>query len=240
MKKFFLIGITALALASCGGKKTDDGARGREYGRMLGDSIAITQQEIDSCGSQIKILNENTATWLRDFTTVSNPREVGSYMIYTPFKDRYPLRSTGLVARINDTGKFELVAALSRGTFNQIEVRTGDMAIASEVVPNDQALNYRTDALTTVSFTGAKADSIGQLIADNALNDVKVVFLENRIVVSWNMPADYRKMIMATWMLSSVSSEANRLERRVQMLHEKINILRTHKDKGNEQGNQGI
>ena len=38
-------------------------------------------------------------------------------------------------------------------------------------------------------------------------------------------------MIMATWQLYSDQREANRLEHRAQMLHEKVNLLRTHRDR---------
>lgn len=231
MKKGLILGILAIMVAGCGGKKIDNKEREEEYSRILGDSISIITQEIDSCDSQIKTLNESTGVWVRDFTTVTNPREVGSYMIYTSFKNRYPLTGTGLVARVNDTGGFELIAALSRGTFDRIVVEANGESISSDVVPHDQALNYRTDALNTVSFTGEKADEIGKLIADNRLNSVKVNFFGKKLMSTWNMPDDYKQMVMATWMLYSSGKEANRLERRVQMLHQKINILRAHRDR---------
>lgn len=236
MKKGKLI-IAAAAVAispllgACVGR-TNDGEKARaDYDRSLSDSIAVVEQEIDSCNTQIGLLRDQVNGWVRDFTTVSNPREAGSYMILTSFKDRYPLSSTGLVARINDNNQFELVAALSGKAFDRIEVQGPTATATSDVVPNDQALNYRTAALTTVMFTGNAADSIGALVADNQLNPITVTFMGNSPVQSWKLPESNAKMISYTYLLYKSNKELNRLERRVPMLHEKINLLRIHKDR---------
>jgi hypothetical protein len=230
MKKLILIAITAILLVSCGGKKRDNGAAKEGYSTMLSDSIASAQNEIDSCESAIERLNELTSKSLESFTTVANPREVGSYMIYTPFKSKYPLTGTGIIARINDTGQYELIASLSKGNFDQIEVIVGNRSLRSKIVPNDQALNYRTASLTTVSFTGAETDSIGKAIATGGGDEIIIKYLNNRSVGTWKVPAEYREMLTKTWELYESSSGANRLERRAMMLHEKIKILRQHRD----------
>lgn len=220
-----------ILLGACGGKN-DKGEKARaDYGLALQDSIEVMQQQIDSCNSNIARLNDETGAMLHDFTTVGNPREVGTYIIFSTFKDKYPLRSTGVVARVNDNGQFELVAALSGKRFDQIRVLAPDMALESEVVPNDQALNFRNQNLTTVLFTGSRADSIGALIADNALNGLKVDYLQGGTVSTWTMPVENADMITATYRLYSNMKERARLERRVPMLHEKINLLRAHKDR---------
>lgn len=221
----------AFLLLSCA-SKTNDGEKARaDYDRALSDSIEIVRQEIDSCNSQITVLRDQVNGWLPDFTTVSNPREAGSYMILTSFKDRYPLTATGLVARINDNSQLELVAALSGKPFDRIAVQGSSDTASSSIVPNDQALNYRTPSLTTVLFTGEEADAVCELIADNELNPLTVTYLQNeRPVQSWRLPADNARMISYTYMLYKNNRELHRLERRVPMLHEKINLLRVHKD----------
>lgn len=234
--KGFIVRISGIALlvaaAGCVSRNNSEGEKARaDYASSLGDSIAAIEQQIDSCNSTIGVLRDKVAGWLPDFTTVSNPREAGSYVILTSYKNRYPLASTGLLARINDSGQFELVAALSGKAFESITVNGPSVTASSAVVPHDQALNYRTAALTTVSFTGAQADSIGQLIADNELNPLTVTYMQGRPVQSWRIPESDAKMISYTYMLYSSQRELNRLERRVPMLHEKINLLRAHKEK---------
>lgn len=124
------------------------------------------------------------------------------------------------------------MAALRNGVFDQLRVSSGQSELETAVVPNDQALNYRTQGLTTVLFTGGAADSVAQLIANNALNPVKVVYLDGR-KVRMNIPLSEssKKMVMSTWMLYSNQQEAMRLQRRAAMLHEKINLLRAHRDR---------
>lgn len=231
MKILKYSGILLLAMfGGCVSKNNNDAAR-QDYDRSLSDSIAAIQQEIDSCDSRIGSLRDRVGEWLGDFSTVSNPREAGSYIILSSFRSRYPLSSTGLVARLNDSGQFELIAALSGSAFNQISVQGPSVSATSAVVPQDQALNYHTSTLTTVSFTGAAADSIGQLVSDNQLNPLTVVYMQSGPVKGWRIPEANAKMIAYTYQLYSSQKELNRLERRVPMLHEKINLLRLHKDK---------
>lgn len=217
-------------LCSCGGKKDDGAARREAYTKALDDSIAAINAEIDSCANGVLELHDRTGQWLRDFTTVENPREVGSYMIYTSFRNRYPLTGTGLVARVTDMGEFQLIAALRNGVFDRIEVSSGETSLSSGTVPHDQALNYRTAGLTTVTFSGEKADSIGSFICDNEMQNIKVSYCGNGVSGTWIMPEDYKKMVMATWMLYSSSRGARNLERREALLHQKLNLLRTHRD----------
>lgn len=236
MKTLFWTGMAAVALLTGGCvARNDDGGKARaDYGRSLGDSIAALQSQIDSCNSQMDTLRDRIGGWLPDFTTVANPREAGSYIILTSCKDRYPLNGTGLVARINDSGQFELVAALSGGVFDQISVTGAAGSASSAVVPNDQALNYRTASMTTVSFTGAQADSIGSLIAGNEHEPLTVTYIQGKPVRSWRLDGDNAAMISYTYMLYSSQRDLNRLERRVPMLHEKINLLRAHRDRQTE------
>lgn len=234
MKKIMILAAAALMLLpACVSRSDEKSEKAKaDYGRALSDSIAIIEQQIDSCKNEIKIHQDNADVWIRDFTTVGNPREVGTYIIYTPFVKLYPLTSTGLVARINDSEQFELVAALSGGVFDQISVVSGEDAAMSAVVPHDQALNYRNSGLNTVSFTGDEADAIGKLIFDNELNPITVQYLQGgKVASSWKVPLDYVKMLSYTYALYNSTREANRLNMRVSMLHEKVNLLRAHQDR---------
>lgn len=227
MKKYFALSIALLALASCSPKKVGS-ERADDYAASLNDSIAAINAEIDSCENNLQILHDRVAEWLRDFTAVSNPREAGTYWIFTKFRDRYPLKGNGVITRINDNGQLELIAALKGAPFDKIAVRTGETTIMSDTVPNDQALNYRVDGFSTVLFTGPRAVEIAKTIADNQLNHVAINYYGSNLILSWTVPQDVKEMIMSTYMLYSSQQDAARLEKRIPMLHEKINLIRTH------------
>lgn len=235
MKKVTIMALTAgMIIAGGCAKKNDSGKIAAErHQQILQDSIKAITTEIDSCDMVAGTLSDQVNNLLRDFTAVNNNREVEGYTIFNGWKKRYPLKATGVVARINAGEQLELVAALSGGVFDQISVTADEQTANTAVVPNDQALNYRREGLTTVMFTGKEADDVAKLIADNELNPIKVNFLNGgKVTGSWQMPGDYAKMIAMTSMLYSAHKEQNALERRSVMLSEKVKILRTHLSNG--------
>ncbi|MDE6339176.1 MAG: hypothetical protein K2K97_05245, partial [Muribaculaceae bacterium] len=181
MKKSLYSLVLPLAiLCSCSGNGAKDRERAQnEYRQALTDSIDVARRGIDSCENQLKITSDQVNTWMRDFTVVNNPREVESYYIFQGWQNRYPLQSTGLVARISNGETLELIAALKGSTFNSITVEAEQKSASSAVVPHDQALNYRRDGLNTIMFSGPEAGAVAELIGDNELNNVTVIFLEN-------------------------------------------------------------
>lgn len=238
MKKTFLLPIMTLALlagtvAGCGGsdnKKKAAEAK-EQWNLSLEDSIRNIQTEIDSSQNNLDILHDNVGVWLRDFTHIDNSREVEGYTIFNGWQKRYPLTSTGIVARISESEGLEIIAALKGGNFTSIKVVGPETSVTSDVVPHDQALNYRANGLNTVLFTGPKADSIARLIADNELNNLTLFFLSSGEEGKWAIPEANKRMISATWQLYSTQKEAERLERRIPLLNEKIRILRATIDK---------
>lgn len=228
----YLGGACLLGLMASCGARTETGKEAQEtYGHSLNDSIRAVEADIDSCREQITLLNDQIGAWMRDFTNVANPREAGGYLIKTDWKNRYPLTSTGIVARLNDNGQFELIAALKGGNFDCISVAGPTESASSDIVPNDQALNYRAAGLTTVLFTGPKADEIGRLISDNQLNPLTLDFLQGSRVSSWKIPADNAKMISYTYLLYDAQRNVARAQAKIPMLQEKIKILRIHRNK---------
>ncbi len=232
MKKITIAILPALLLASCAGGNADKNKAKNDYRQALADSITAAQRNVDSCENRLKVMTDNVNQWMRDFTVVNNSREVEGYYIFNGWQNRYPLQSTGMVARISNGERLELIAALKGSTFNAVMVESGEKSATTAVVPHDQALNYRREGLNTVMFAGAEADSVAQMIADNELNVVKVIFLENgKPKGSWQIPEDYKKMISATWMLYSSRQQQMRLEAEMKKEFKKIEILRTHLDK---------
>ncbi len=232
MKKITIAILPALLLASCAGGNADKDKAKNDYRQALADSITAAQRNVDSCENRLKVMTDNVNQWMRDFTVVNNSREVEGYYIFNGWQNRYPLQSTGMVARISNGERLELIAALKGSTFNAVMVESGEKSATTAVVPHDQALNYRREGLNTVMFAGAEADSVAQMIADNELNVVKIIFLENgKPKGSWQIPEDYKKMISATWMLYSSRQQQMRLEAEMKKEFKKIEILRTHLDK---------
>lgn len=229
MRKLLSLLLPALLLASCAGGNADKDKAKNEYTRALNDSVEAIQRDIDSCQNQLQVMSDNVNEWMRDFTAVNNSREVEGYYIFNGWQDRYPLQATGMIARISNNETLELIAALKGATFNSVSVVCGEDTASSAVVPYDQALNYRRDGINTVMFSGEEADNVARLIADNQLNNVKVVFTENgKTKSSWQMPDDYKKMISATWMLYSSRRQQMQLENRITLDNHKIAIIKTH------------
>ena len=150
-------------------------------------------------------------------------------MIFQGWENKYPLKETGLVARLSEARQLELVAVLKGGIFDHIVVTVPSATASSSIIPNDQALNYRLEDLNTVMFTGEKADSIAALIADNELNPMTVTFMNGeKVTGTWKLGNDNAKMITMTYLLYSTHKEQLRLEKRSLKLGERLKIVQKH------------
>lgn len=230
----------ALLVVAAGCRKYDGSeARGEReaWAASLQDSIRNVSDKYKADSLALIKARENVAEEIGKFTTVENPREVEPYYILTSWKGRYPLQTTGLAARIMRNEGLELVAA-SRSRFSAIRVCASGRCVESEIVPPDQALNYTAGGLTTVAFTGEKADSIAMLVAGAADGAVKVEYLNPGVTATYAMPADVRAMIADTWTLCNAQRETHRLEKALSIGSRKIEILRLTLQKENEKHNQ--
>ncbi|MDE5675827.1 MAG: hypothetical protein K2I44_10870, partial [Muribaculaceae bacterium] len=192
----------------------------------LNDSIASYQKRIGEATVKLDALHTEIGNMIVNFDHVSNPKLVEGYYIYKGWSYRYPLSSTGIVARITQDEGFEIIAALTGAHFNRISVGADGMEMESAVVPHDQALNYRTSALNSVCFFGSSADSIGKLISDKTDRTVTLSFFNGEKTGSYTVPADQKEMIAATWNLFKSQSEAHHLENEIPMLSRRIDVCR--------------
>ena len=185
-------------------------AQRNEWHESLSDSIsAISTRRIGS------------------FTQVSNPREVEPYYIQSRFKTRYPLSSTGIAARMTAGEQAEIIAALSGHRFNAIRLSDGNQSVESDVVPADQALNYTARGLTTVSFTGAKADSICMFVADHQATPLTLTYLQDGArAAQITLNTDQKEWIASTWGVCGAHKEARMLEKRMLSDSRKIELLK--------------
>lgn len=211
---------------SCSLKKPKAQEERETWILSLNDSITKYKAEIETASSELKSAQAEVGEMIPNFDYVSNPREVEGYYIYNGWKNRYPIKQTGVVARITEDERFELIAVLTGKHFNQISVSNGAGSAETKVVPHDQALNYRAGNLNTVCFSGGAADSVGMYIAENMPDALTVNYLEGGKTASFTLPADQKEMIAATYQLYAAQRNNHRLEAAIPMLSRKIDTCR--------------
>lgn len=212
--------------SSCSHKPSEAEVKREAWLISLNDSITRFQARRDTVSELITAVRTQVNNMASDFDYINNPREVEGYYILHGWKGKYPLTTTGMVARITETEGFELVATLSAKHFDEIAVTVNGKTLTSAKVPHDQALNYRTNDFTKVCFTGSKADSIGALVASSDGKGIKVTFLENKPVASINLSVEEGNMIARTWQFRGLQRHLHSLEGELPALSGKINACR--------------
>lgn len=182
--------------------------------------------QIEDFNESLEMLHKEIADLLNDFRHVSNPREVTGYYIYKDWENKLPLKKTGLIARLNENEKIELIATLSGGVFNQIEISSPSGSIISNVVPHDQAFNYRTGSYNTVCFSGETADSIAGYIYTHKNDNLKLIFLNGKKTGELNLPEDEKVMVGQTWKLFDSQYEVKILQRKLNIYSNAVNACR--------------
>lgn len=202
-------------------------AEREKWEASLPDSLKAVERQTDSIKAELQALTNSFDAMVHTFDYVENPREVEGYYIAGAWKANYPLKSTGLVARITKGEKLELIAALAGGAhFDRLRVEAGGRTAETSTVPHDQALNYRMTGLNTVCFSDSAANSCAQLIAENNGGDVRIVYLEgDRQTGTLSYPKASQSVMMSTWNLYEVSSRISRDERMIPMLAKKGAII---------------
>lgn len=223
---FPLIGGIALILPACK-VKTPAAVEEREKWLLsLNDSIAKYEKERGEVELKIQQAREKAGGMVEYFDYVNNPREVEGYYIFSGWKTRYPMQKTALIARVTQDERFELIATLTGGHFNEIGVTSAGETVSSEVVPHDQAFNYRAGNLNTVCFYGEKADSIGKFIASHSTGEIAVIYLNPAKTGTLNLPSDEKQMIARTWELYAAQKHLHSLEKELPRLSGKISACR--------------
>lgn len=227
-----ILSIPVMLISSMGCKRRNEAkervqAEREKWEASLPDSLKAVERQTDSIKAELQALNHSFEAMVHTFEYVDNPREVEGYYIAGAWKGNYPLKSTGLVARLTKSEKLELIAALAGGAhFDRLRVETNGQTAETSVVPHDQALNYRMSGLNTVCFSDSAASSCAKLIAENNGNDVKIIYLEgDRQTGSLSYPKQAQSIMMSTWNLYEVSSCIARDERMIPMLAKKGAII---------------
>lgn len=219
--------ILTVSFGSCNKiKKTDAEIERENWIAGFSDSIEFYQERSRQIESTLEGLNSKINELISDFELVQNPREVSGYYLLKGWKDKIPLTSTGIYARLNENEKLELIATLSGGTFNQIGVTEGGEEFYSEIVPHDQAFNYRHDRFNTVYFNGGKADTIAEFIAANRYEKINLQFIENGKRKNFALPDNEKNMIYQTWDLYDYQCQVKKLQKELWICSKKIETFR--------------
>lgn len=207
-------------------KKTDAEIERDNWIAGFADSIEYYQQQKMLIESQLQKINESIREELQNFELINNPREVTGYYLLKGWKNKIPYKSTGIYARINQNENLELIATLAGGTFNKICIGN----FCSEIVPHDQAFNYRHEKYNTVYFTGGKADTIANYISDFANEKLTLEYVENAQQKNFIIPHDEKEMISKTWKLFSSQQKVHQLQKELWMDSRKIDAFRRMMD----------
>ncbi|MDE6650061.1 MAG: hypothetical protein K2K45_09050 [Muribaculaceae bacterium] len=193
----------------------------------LPDSLKAVERQTDSIKAELQALNNSFDAMVHTFEYVDNPREVEGYYIAGAWKEMYPLKRTGLVARITKNEKLELIAALSGNAhFDRLRVEADGATAETSAVAHDQALNYRMADLNIVCFSDSAATSCAKLIAEKNGSDIRIVYLEgDRQTGALSYPKQAQSAMMSTWNLYEVISRISRNERMIPMLAKKGAII---------------
>ena len=116
-----MTGALLLVLAGCGSGNKGEQAKA-DYNRSLGDSIEIARQEIDSLQQPDKSASRQSGTMARQLHRGEQSARSRRLSHLHQNEGQISPTSSGIVARINDNGQFELIAALNPGQFDQISV----------------------------------------------------------------------------------------------------------------------
>lgn len=213
--------------ASCSKiKKTDAEIEREKWIESFEDSISFYQNKKSQVETQLDAANAKISGIMNNFEMVRNPREVSGYYILKGWNNRLPFTSTGIYARINENEKLELIATLGGSTFNRLGVGSGNSVYFSEIVPHDQAFNYRHERFNTVYFSGGKADTIAQYIDSHRTEKINLDYLEGNRKTSFTLPQDQKNMIADTWQLYGSQLEIKKLQKELYICSRKIDTFR--------------
>ncbi|MCH5226303.1 MAG: hypothetical protein J1F16_00580 [Muribaculaceae bacterium] len=235
-KNYILSGLTFILLfLGCSKIKTPEAKIEREkWIAGFSDSIDYYKQQTQRIEENLQEINSKISNQLENFEMIKKAREVSGYYLLKGWSSKVPFTTTSIYARINENEKIELIATLQGSTFNQIAVGDGVSEVYSEKVPHDQAFNFRHERYNTVYFSGGKADTIAQFIAEHKTEKITLKFLEGKVKQNFIIPGNEKDMISSTWNLFNSQMEARTLQKELWICSRKIDTFRRMMDANKE------
>ena len=205
------------------------------------DSIATIGKARRADSLQIENLRKEMDSSIKDFSQISNAREVEPYYILSSCRSAYPLNSTGVAARVTNSLQFEMVAALSGKRFDAVRLSSEGESVNSTVIPPDQGLNYTSaDGLSVCSFSGGENTPLGRFVDLHSGSPIKLEYLRNGAVQSSISLSDTQKRWIAqTWRLTSQRQALDSLESAQIINARKLEILHITLDKERKAAESG-
>lgn len=237
MKKvsnLYILIILFAFIASCARiRKSDAEVEREDWIRGFNDSIEYYQIKSHQLEDELAKLNVEINSALENFEFIKNPKEVSGYYLLQGWKNKIPMTTTGIYARINENEKLELIATLSGGIFDRIGVGTGKPEVYSETVPNDQAFNFRHERFNRVYFEGGKADTLAMYIDQHLKDKIYLEFLGGKKNRNFLIPGNQREMIALTYNLYTLQRQAKSLQKELWICSKKIETFRRIQDENN-------
>lgn len=218
------IAFFSLLMVSCNKIKTPPAAIEREnWISGFADSIDYYRAQSNIVEQNLNEVNYQISSMLTNFEMVIKPREVSGNYILKGWQNKIPMTTTGIYARVSEKENFELIATLAGNTFNKIGIETSDSTMISDVVPHDQAFNFRHQNYNTVYFTDGKAENIADYISSHTSQKLTLVFFsdENK-KVKFVIPDNEKQMVAQTWQLFAAQKKAQSLQKELWMNSRKI------------------
>lgn len=133
-----------------------------------------TDQELEQCEQYINNVQNEFGEAKLKMKRVDNPELVEGYWVPEGFNTATFMSTTGIQPRVNDDGSFNIISEVNgAGDLHHnsitLKAQNGE-AYTVGPVAFDNELNYRIGNSETVTFSGAKTDSLG-LFARNHYNE---------------------------------------------------------------------
>lgn len=237
--KILCLAIVSMSLLACKKLKTSDAEIERtNWIAGFNDSIKYYSDQNKELQEKLEKLNNEISEKLAHFQYIKNPKEVSGYYLMEGWQEKLPMKTTGIYARINENEKLELIATLSGATFNQLAAGVSSPQFYSDVVPHDQAFNFRHEKFNTVYFSSGKADTIAEFISENKSEKLNLYFLQGKTVKDFRIPEKESQMIAGTWNIYKMRQEARNLQKELWINSRKIDTFRRILDESNLSSNQ--
>jgi hypothetical protein len=186
----------------------------------------LTIQQIEETDSLLAI-----ATWKADslsglFMTVSDKDLIEPYQVAKASTGDLFSRNS-IEARLTQTGEFYIISSLNGVSIKHtsVSISSANAEAKTDIVPYDNALNYRSNGSEMITFTASKCDTLGRFAVTHDNNKLTLTFHGNsdyRVSLS---ATDVHKLADTYRMADAISRKAT-LSKQLELLRAKLQVAR--------------
>lgn len=226
-KNFLILPVAGILLIACADKK-DHAAEGatkayrdhKAWRASLKDSVDSLKVLYDLNIEQTDVLHSEFEQSVSLFDVISDPVLVEKYRVLKGWKGYDSTAGTGVLARLLEDNTIELIVSCAGERFTSITLESESQKVASETVPEGNALNTTIGSVCRVAFNNAAP--LAEFVYDHKDENVLLRFSNGKSIV---LTSGQKNMIAATWHLLSTQKRLNELEAQQIVLYNKINIF---------------